>query len=139
MISEALAQVRAEAVVDRTAVGVVGVHVAEGHTAGKCCGIAGGVEAGSAYARCLHKLQDCWSKGGDTSSSAISGQKIGDRGIDAAGPEKAHERSLDPRLARMRVDTAGSISGSRGTDAHAQRTARAGIRSWIAESRIVIG
>ena len=45
MSAEPLAQVRAQAVIDRAAVGEVGIHVAEGYAVRECCWIAICVES----------------------------------------------------------------------------------------------
>ena len=44
MIAEALAQIGGEAVIDRAAIGVVGVHISEGNAAAECGRVAIGVE-----------------------------------------------------------------------------------------------
>ena len=97
MPTETLAEVGAEAVIDRTAVGVVRVHVAEGHATSEApvrCRITGGVEPGNDCRRaiaCVMHSAPC------APSECTSAE---DRGIQSARPEEVHQRRIDKGTSR---------------------------------------
>ncbi len=92
VLVEAAAQVGAEAVVDGTPVGVVGVHVAEGNAAG--------VSAGKGSTGCIESLagQAGFHLFSEAHTGASSGEEygLGDGRIQTAGTEKVHQRGTHP-------------------------------------------
>src|SRR5579864_7615018 len=109
MLVEALAQVGGEAVVDRTAVGVVRVHVAEGDAAAKSASnrrsttrvesLAG--ETALDFFRELH-ARDRGRSGSDESS--------GNRRIQASGTKEIHQRGINPGAERAVAARSGSAA-----------------------------
>src|SRR6266496_4498544 len=91
MAAEALPQVHAQTVIDRTAIGEIRIHVAEGNAVVERSWITVCVESLAGEARLqLRRRRD---------TGNISGEKqpTGDRRIQATGPEKVHERGTHPR------------------------------------------
>src|SRR5437763_818038 len=94
LIAEAFTQVGGQTMVDRAAVRVVGVHIAEGNAAGigksvHCRRIASGVEAGKRFDEscCL-----CNARGG--AAQIVSSR---DGWVEPAGPKEIHQRRVHVR------------------------------------------
>src|SRR5262245_62237869 len=83
--AEALAQVRAEAVIDRTTVGKVGVHVAEGNTIRVSGGIAVRVES-LARQTAFDRLRE-----GHARPCTGQRHRSSNRRIQSAGPEEVRQ------------------------------------------------
>src|ERR1700689_5979023 len=93
VVAETLAQIGAEAVIDGTAVGIIGVHVAERDAAGEADRTAIRVEARDG-------LNQSLSLGNAT--ERVSAEFVGadDRRIHAAGAEKVHQGGGDGWVGR---------------------------------------
>ena len=90
--AEALAEIGGQPVIDRTAVGVVGIHIAERNAAGvgkavAWVGIAVGVEAGQSGEKSLGLRH--------TSALAAELEGGGNGRVQSAGAEEVHERRID--------------------------------------------
>ena len=123
MPAKALAQVRAEPVIDRTAVGEVGVHITEGNAIGISGGIAARVES---LAR-----QTAFDGLREGHAGPCTGQRHrgSNRRIQSAGPEEVHQSRADPRAQRTRSARSGSAP-------HGERT---GGRLARGQRRVEIG
>src|ERR1700732_3562695 len=85
MVAKALLQIWGESMVNRAAVGVVGVHVAEGYASGQGRGIAGSAEASGLQ----HQGCDYLNAAG---CGGIRQQRNRNRRIQAGGTEEIHQR-----------------------------------------------
>src|ERR1700728_5110525 len=91
MLVEAFAEVGGEAVVDRAAVGIIGVHVAERHAAGESGRIAVCVKPWDVMDQ---------SYGLSDAAERVAERRVGadERRIQSAGPEKLHQRRIHIRI-----------------------------------------
>ncbi len=125
MIVEAFAEVRGEAVVDRAAVGVVGIHIAEGDAAGESAVIAG---VGETVRRQYQGQYCCHAR----SRSRVRQIRQRERGIYRRRPEEVGQCGRDPGLS-ARINTARRSTGS-----NPQRPSDRGVGSGISERHQIV-
>src|SRR5580658_1433657 len=123
VIAEAFTQISSQPVINRAAIGIVGIHVAERNATSQTrkvarSRIASRIETGRAVSDSMKILHNQRQYGAHAGSASIGDQGISDRRIVATRTEEVGQRSRNPWQTVVGIDAARSC-----TEPNAQRSA----------------